>query len=135
MFLPLPKQTILVPSGPDTDPDRKHLYVILTSPCCDKSGVPSVAMVSFRSVDGDLPYDTTCVLEKGDHPFVKRPTWVDFGRANIFAVAKLENGIRTGQLIRYEPVSDALFKRVAEGLCTSPMTPPKIVAFYWTSKD
>jgi len=35
LFLPIKRATLLVPSGADGDPDRKHLFVLLTDPADD----------------------------------------------------------------------------------------------------
>lgn len=132
MFIPLPKYTILVPSGPDHDPDRKHLFVILTAPCGDANNVLSVAWVSLRSVDPRVPYfDRTCVLNVGDHPFIKHPTWVDYAKARIDPVAAIDRGIRDGKLIPHDPMSPEVFVRIAQGLCLSDETPSGVKAFYW----
>jgi hypothetical protein len=32
LFVPFKRATLLVPSGPANDPDRKHLFVLLTDP-------------------------------------------------------------------------------------------------------
>jgi hypothetical protein len=130
MLLILPRLTVLVPSGPVGDPNRKHLFVVLNAPYCESGGVPSVAMVSFRSLAPDLPYDQTCLLNKGDHPFIKHPTWVDYGKARIEAAAAIERGVRSGILVQHDPLSEAVFRRITAGLCTSPMTPMKVSDFY-----
>lgn len=54
LFLPLRRATLLVPSGPDNDPDRKHLFVLLTDPVDDATGVKSVLMVSLFSIKKGL---------------------------------------------------------------------------------
>ena len=133
MLLILPRFTILVPSGPVADPDRKHLFVVLTSPYCEKGGTPSVAMVSFRSVVPALPYDQTCLLDKGDHLFIKHPTWVDYGKARIEASAAILRGVQDGILVQQDPLREEVFRRVAAGLCTSPLTPLKIADFYFAA--
>lgn len=130
MLLILPRLTVLVPSGPEGDPNRKHLFVVLTAPYCEAGGVPSVAMVSFRSVNPALPYDQTCLLDKGDHRFIKHPTWVDYGKARIEAAAAFERGVKSGALVQHDPLSEDVFRRVTAGLCTSPMTPRKVSDFY-----
>lgn len=32
LFVPFKRATLLIPSGPVNDPDRKHLFVLLTDP-------------------------------------------------------------------------------------------------------
>lgn len=83
LFLPLRRATLLVPSGPENDPDRKHLFILLTDPADDGSGVKAVLMVSLSSIKQGLPYDASCILYPGDHPFVKKESFVVYQKARI----------------------------------------------------
>jgi len=130
MFIPLPRLTVLVPSGPVSDPDRKHLYVVLTNPTVHPKEGTCVAWVSMRSVVPNLWYDQSCILNIGDHPFIKHPTWVDYGRAGVFPVDKIERGIHSGILAQKDPLSEMVFRRITGGLCSSSFTPEKVKDFY-----
>jgi hypothetical protein len=136
MFFLCPQQTFLVPSGPPTDPGRLHLHVILTAPYPNQIDVDCVALVSFCSVDPDLPYDDTCLVSPGSgiHPFIKHPSFIDYGKARIIEAEKIKKGIESRKLFLRDSVSDELFQRITNGLCVSPQTPPVVVAFYWAAK-
>ena len=72
MFLPYPGATLLIPSGPEHDPDRMHLFVVLTNPFDDRGdGVQRVLLVSLSTVHDHKNHDPACVLEAGEHRFVK----------------------------------------------------------------
>ncbi len=130
LFLPLKLATLLVPSGPENDPDRRHLFVLLTDPADVGDGVKAVLMVSLSSIKQGLPYDPTCLLYPGDHPFVKRESYVVYRKARIEEVDKLLRGVKDGKLIPQEPMDSAIFARICKGLEESSLTPPKILRFY-----
>lgn len=50
LFLPLKRATLLIPSGPESDKDRKHLFILLNDPHDDESGKACVLMVSLSTV-------------------------------------------------------------------------------------
>jgi len=52
----------------------------------------------------------------------------------VIAVKKLEVGIKTGAMTRYDPVSDQVFTRIVAGLLSSNRTPIKVLAFYSESQ-
>jgi hypothetical protein len=76
MFLILPGLTLLVATGSPSDPDKRHYYVVLTSPAeCPGMGM-CVVWVSWRSVKAKY-WDTTCILDIGDYRSIKTKTCVD----------------------------------------------------------
>lgn len=135
LFVPLKRAALLVPSGPSVDPDRKHLFILLTDPCADEEGVQAVLMVSLSSVKPQIPYDPSCVLKAGDHPFVKRASFVDYGKARIEAVDKLLRGVKEGKLVPQPPVATEVFARICEGLVKSPRTAAKLLRFFRAACD
>lgn len=130
LFLPLKRATLLVPSGPGSDPDRKHLFILLTDPANDGSGVKAVLMVSLSSIKQGLPYDASCILYPGDHPFVKRESFVVYQKARIEVADKVLRGVKDGKLVPQDPMDSALFARICKGLEDSLLTPPKLLRFY-----
>jgi hypothetical protein len=125
-FLPYRKATFLIPSGPPHDPDRKHLFVILTDPQEDSD----VLLVSLSSLRPALPHDPTCILVAGDHPFVRHDSFVFYRLARIVPVAALRRRVRDGTFIPREPMREEVFSRICQGLLASPHTTPKIKRFY-----
>jgi hypothetical protein len=75
VFVPFKRATLLIPSGAAIDPDRKHLFVLLTDPI-EASGFEGkqVLLVNIATVPNDLnnlPYDSTCIIQPGEHRFIK----------------------------------------------------------------
>lgn len=127
MFLPFPKATLLVPSGPDHDPDRKHLFIVLTSPQKEQ---PLVLMVGVSSIRPHQSHDTACLLYSGDHPFIRHESYVRYTGARLIEGQSLADGVKTGKLVAREPVSDEIMARIIGGLYSSRFISPKIRSFY-----
>lgn len=136
LFIPCKKATVLIPSGPKGDPSRKHLFVLLTDPEPDpvRSGVKNVLIVPISSAREDIPYDRTCVLESGDHPFIKHRSFVFYARLRIEDVTKIIRGVQGCQLVAHKPVNEKIFGRICHGIDHSPQTPWEIQKFYQANK-
>lgn len=130
LFLPLKRATLLIPSGPQNDQHRKHLFILLTDPHDDETGAKSVLMVSLSTVRAGVPHDATCILYAGDHPFVKHDSCVVYQKARLEEADKVLRGVKSGQLVPQDPMDGAVFARVCKGLEESRLTPPKLLAFY-----
>lgn len=126
MFLPWPKATVLVVSGPNHDPNRKHLFVLLTHGLGEDE---RILMVSVSTFDSALPCDTSCVIEAGEHPFVRHRSWIRYDRPKYLPAAKILRAVESGVFIPRDPVSDALYERICDGLMRSPFAAPGDRAF------
>jgi hypothetical protein len=130
LFLPLKRATLLIPSGPLTDTDRKHLFILLTDPHVDDVGKNCVLMVSISTVRQSVPYDSTCMLYRGDHTFVKHDSYVFYQKARLEEADKVLRGVKGGLLVPQDPLSGEVFARVCKGLEDSRLTPAKLLSFY-----
>lgn len=130
VFLPLRRATLLIPSGPQGDEERKHLFVLLTNPHEDVNGRKSVLLASLSSVRAGVPHDPSCILHAGDHPFVKRDSYVLYQKMRLEEVEKVLRGVRSGQLIPLEPMDGAVFARICKGLEESRLTSARFRDFY-----
>jgi hypothetical protein len=68
--------------------------------------------------------DLTCRLDSGDHPFLKRPSVVEYRRARIEFATRLEACIASGEFVRMETMNAALFERVRSGFHASRYSKP-----------
>lgn len=127
MFLVVKRATLLIPSGPESDPNRKHLFICLTDCYGAEKETLIVSASTFRP---NLPADSACKLFAGDHPFLKHESYVDYGSARIITADKLMNGVRLNTFIPKEPLKTDVFAHVCRGLEQSPMTAPKHLEFY-----
>lgn len=120
MFIPLPKATLLVATPKQGNQNLKHLFIMLTAPIDD-----DVITVSLSSCKTQF-YDKSCILNKGEHSFIKHKSYIAYHRSGVLKVIQLEN-MTIKQL---EQVSDDVFKRIIGGLLKSKQTPNKVKKFY-----
>jgi len=131
LFLPFQRATLLIPSGTENDPDRKHLFILLTDPYPHpESNIKSSLIVSVSSLRPNLPHDPTCKLYSGDHPFIKHDSYVVYRSARIETADKLINGVNQGIFNHKESLSGDIFARVCHGLGESRFTAPAMLKFY-----
>lgn len=117
--------TLLIPSGPSHDADRKHLHIVCTDPC-KKGDQIVVSVVSWTS---DL-CDDACILQAYEHEFLKHKSYVFYRKARIEAATTLVNGIRNGTFKPRDPMNGQTFLRVCKGICNSSQTPRKVKTYY-----
>jgi hypothetical protein len=125
------RATLLIPSGPAHDLDRKHLFILLTDPVADpfNGGKNSILLTSLSTLDTALPNDPTCILHPGDHPFVVRDSYVSYRDSRIVETAKIINGVETGVFVVKDLMDSRIVDRICDGL-TSHQTPEKIKRFF-----
>lgn len=127
MFLPNRKATLLVPSGPLHDPDRKHLFIVLSDPVTDEQ---VVLLVSISSVKPNRWNDEACLLYSLEHPFIKKDSFVDYSSARIEPADKLTKAVDQGIFLSREPVNQDVFDRICAGIMASRRTPKDIKRFF-----
>lgn len=131
LFLPFRRASLLIPSGPAHDPERKHFFILLTNPYSHPdTNVNSVLLVSICSVQEQCFHDSACYLYPGDHPFINRKSYVAYNLARIEAADKLTRGVKAGLFVQQEIVADEVFARICHGLSQSRHTAPAIINFY-----
>ncbi len=98
---------------------HRHLWAIISDPLVDVAD--PIVIVSFTSYRQGK--DPTCILQAGDHAFIKRPTAVDYGRGMEVSNSALEACANTGKLVLQGPLQPHLLERIREGAATSQFTP------------
>ncbi|MBX9903619.1 MAG: hypothetical protein K2Y31_04630 [Burkholderiales bacterium] len=112
--------TLLMPSGNQGN----HLHVALNDPCPFENygSHASVILVNLSSIRDGLPYDTTCVLAAGAHPFIKRDSFVFYRNARIEQASHVVKLVERGVFSAHQPVSAEVLQVVKAGLYQSPFT-------------
>lgn len=127
MFFVTKRVTLLIPSGTVEDPRRKHLFVCVTDPV----GIGNdVLLVSVSSLLPSRPYDGTCRLYAGDHPFIRHDSYVVYARARIECADKLVDGVKQCLLIPQQALDGSVFARICQGFQESRFVTPKIRSFF-----
>ena len=126
------RATLLIPSGPAHDIERKHLFIILTDPLADplNGNKDSVLLTSLSTLDTALPHDPTCILHPGDHPFIVRDSYVSYSSSRIQEAAKIINGVETGVFVAKSLMDISIVDRICDGLNVSKHTTPKVLRFF-----
>lgn len=117
--------TLLIPSGPDNDPGRRHLHVVCTDPDAAKTQL----IVSITSWTNNL-CDGTCILQPHEHPWLRHQSYVFYRKARIELATTLENGLRLGIFEQLADMNGQTFLRIRNGVCASPQTPRKIKRYF-----
>jgi len=90
-----------------TDP---HLWVIISDPNQDRARLVAVNLTSQRT-----DKEQTCVIQPGEHAFVKHETVVMYAGARVVSESMLLSAKAAGMLRFPRAVSQALLKRIREG--------------------
>ena len=121
MFIVEARATLLYPSGTANDPNRKHLFIVLTEPA---GKPPTVLLVSVSSFIRGKATDEACILRPGDHPFIKHDSFVAYRMCREEPSSKLEKGIASGEFVAKEKLTLDSFQRVIDGLFCSNFAAP-----------
>ncbi|MFH1158983.1 MAG: hypothetical protein V1721_08945 [Pseudomonadota bacterium] len=128
-FHPAKRQTLhILGTGPDHDPNRGHLYVVLTNKC-DKGLHLLVPICSKRHGS-----DGTCLLGTGDHGFLKNDSYVSYHHAAEWDSAVIAERIKNGDITFRGLLDEKVFALVAGGVENSLFTKPKIKSYYQNNK-
>lgn len=113
-------QCFLVPSGPN---QYLHLFTIIIEPevLPERGNHPQVISVNFTSVPDNTLYDTSCLVDIGDHPFIKHLSYVNYRGARCDSYEQIQKLIDKGVFIKKEPCSDELLQKIINGALISKM--------------
>lgn len=126
MFVVTRRATLLIPSGPEHDLNRQHLFVCLNDP----HGPPKqVLLATICSVPPSGTCDTTTLLNAGDHEFIKHQSFVAYGKTRLLEEASLVRGVANGVFHDRGLLDEAVFDRVVGGLYRSDWTKPFATEF------
>ena len=72
----------------------EHLWIVISDP---KQNRGKVLLVNFSSVKPSVRFDDACVVDVGDHPYIKKKTFVYYDKARVATDRGLEKEISSGQ--------------------------------------
>ena len=96
---------------------HSHLWIVVSDPQADRGKVVIVNMTT----DDDV--DPSCILNVGDHPFVRHRTRIRYDMARIVTDADLERHISSNTIRLHERASPAIVERIRQGAVSSPYVP------------
>lgn len=116
--------TLLIVSGPNHDPSRKHLFVICTNPNTEGK----VLLVSVCSrYDG---CDETCLLGPKAHAFLNRPSYILYQSAWTASARFLQESAANQSMMPREDFRPSILEEICAGFAKSDETPPECRLFY-----
>ena len=65
--------------------------------------------------EGRKGHDDTCLLEQGDHPFIKHRSYIKYRSARQEPADKLKQGVANKLYVAHEMIDDDVFQRILEG--------------------
>lgn len=125
-YSPYKKGTVLAPAG-----RKNHLHVICNNPIhypinnCDY-----VLVVNITSIYPNVPYDKTCLLNTGDHDFIKHPSYVFYGDAIICQVPNIMLRVKNNDIIPHKDMPTCTFNRILTGFNISEQISLSNLKFY-----
>lgn len=90
-----------------------HLHICVTAP--DKDG--KVLCVPVGSYEDGM--DNTCLLNKGDHDYVNKPSMIYYGHAKIMQASTIVQKINGKKYEHWEDVKQEVFARITKGVLSS----------------
>jgi hypothetical protein len=99
-----------------------HLWVVLWGPAGPADAYLAAHFTTLRAYS-----DRTCILEPGDHPFVRHPTSVAYRDVLRWTDSRLTQLIADGIAKPRQPLSPAVLERIRSGFFASAHTPHALV--------
>lgn len=119
------KGTLLMLSGAGN-----HLHVVMNDPVFfPEKGYEAVLLVNISSVKPNARFDNTCLIQAGEHPFVRHASYISYADAVVKNSEDLDQFVMQGEVIPRDAISEALYERVLNGFTSSPRVTCKIKRF------
>lgn len=105
--------------------DAPHLFVVLNDPCKDENCL----IVMISSIKENRKHDDTCVLNKGDHEFIVKPSYVVYRLAETALASHISNMVAKRFYTIKQDCSETLYDKIVDGLTASDETRPRIIKY------
>jgi len=95
-----------------------HLWVVVSDPRQDPIQVAIVSLTTLRRFS-----DHSCLLQAGEHSFIKHETCLMYSEARIVTESSLEGELSRGQIQLLSPVTKPILDRIRHGAAISDRIP------------
>ena len=85
--------------------------------------------MNVTSVKDGKYYDNACVLNEGDHPFIKHQSYLLYRMADTLGAAKIARYVNLKHYVTREDWGDEVFSRIVNGLAASEDVPLRILKY------
>jgi hypothetical protein len=93
-----------------------HHWMIISDPNADPAHVVIVCFITYHEYS-----EEACIVEAGEHPFIKHRSCVDYAGSFVTTDARLEQHKASGALKPKQPLSPQLLQRIRDGVSDSRM--------------
>ena len=93
-----------------------HLWLVINDPSAHARLALVVNLSTLRP-----NAETTCLVRRGEHPFIQHDSYVRYGSARKAKVVDLGKLVRAGRLKPHQIASKALLEKVRAGATASPL--------------
>lgn len=102
-----------------------HLFIVLFDPFQHvEKGYGDflyIASVNITSIH-NAKYDLTCILQAGDHPFIKHSSYVNYRMLECELFSVVQKRVESGEYPLQAPISKDLLYRIVAGIFESDNT-------------
>ena len=92
-----------------------HLHIIISDPSQDNKKIVTVNFTTWRT-----DKDQSCIVEVGEHSFIRVQSCVDYRREKLISLNLYEQCLKSSDLVSCDPVCEGLLKRIIGGAGISP---------------
>ena len=100
-----------------------HLWMVISDPNVDPH---EVVLLNFTTWRADK--DQACIVEVGDHAFIRHRTCVNYGGAKVVSAAAIQSLVTNGRIAPRQPLSTDLLERIRNGAAESRSMPMGVAA-------
>lgn len=104
-----------------TDEAAHHLFAVMNDPC-----VARLCLIVNISSIGSRVHDPACILDVGDHPFIRHRSYVVYRLAETIHAIRYTQFVAKGIYIPRDDWAPAIFAKIAAGLHQSGDVPKRI---------
>jgi len=125
-YVPYKKGTLLIPSGTLIEPNKRHLFVILTDRCSNYGHM----CVPISTIKSFIRYDDACVVPANSHEFITEDSFVLYRFAETRHFAHISKNVGLKFFIPKADVSDTLFQAICDGVHRSRFISPRMREYF-----
>jgi hypothetical protein len=120
MYIPYKGASLRIPYN-----EVPHMFVVMNDP--DSDGMCLLTMVT--SIKSNRSHDASCILQAGDHSFVRHPSYALFRMAQLSPARHMANMVAKNFYSAMADVTPALYQRIRSGLYASLETSGAILKY------
>ena len=122
-YVPYKHGTLYIPSG--NNDDDKHLFFILNDACAEGKHL----LVNVTTIYEGVPFDPACVVEPGEHPFIRHKSSMNYRMARIMEAVRITKYVGGWYYKDGEDASKELVEKIIAGALESEFLPKHILKY------